>query len=36
MKELRLAGVRTLAEGNPLLPAFITDHNARFAKPPAN
>jgi hypothetical protein len=36
VKELRLAGVRTLAEGNALLPAFITDYNARFAKPPAN
>ena len=36
VKELRLAGVRTLAEGNALLPAFITDHNARFAKLPAN
>ena len=35
-KELRLAGVRTLAEGNALLPAFIADYNARFAKPPAN
>jgi hypothetical protein len=36
VKELRLAGVRTLAEGNALLPAFIADYNARFAKPPAN
>jgi hypothetical protein len=25
-----------LAEGNALLPAFIADYNARFAKPPAN
>jgi hypothetical protein len=31
-----VAGVRTLAEGNALLPAFIADYNARFAKPPAN
>ena len=36
VKELRLAGVCTLAEGNALLPAFLTDYNARFAKPPAN
>jgi hypothetical protein len=36
VKELRLAGVRTLAEGNALLPAFMTDYNARFAKPPVN
>ena len=36
VKELRLAGVSTLAEGNALLPAFIANYNARFAKPPAN
>ena len=36
VKELRLAGAATLAEGNALLPAFIADYNARFAKPPAN
>jgi len=36
IKELRLAGARTLAEGNALLPAFTADYNARFAKPPAN
>jgi len=36
VKELRLAGVRTLAEGNALLPTFIADYNTRFAKPPAN
>jgi len=36
VKELRLAGVRTLAEGNALLPAFMADYNRRFAKPPAN
>jgi hypothetical protein len=36
VKELRLAGVRTLAEGNALLSAFMADYNARFAKPPAN
>ena len=31
-----MAGARTLAEGNTLLPTFIADYNARFAKPPAN
>jgi len=36
VRELRLAGAATLAEGNALLPAFIADYNARFAKPPAN
>jgi transposase len=36
VKELRLAGAATLAEGNALLPAFIADYNARFAKIPAN
>jgi transposase len=36
VKELRLAGARTLAEGNALLPAFVADYNTRFAKPPAN
>ena len=36
VKELRLAGARTLAEGNALLPAFMADYNARFAKLPAN
>ena len=36
MKELRLAGAATSAEGNALLPAFIADYNACFAKPPAN
>jgi hypothetical protein len=34
VKELRLAGVRTLVEGNALLPAFMADYNARFANPP--
>jgi len=36
VKELRLAGAATLAGGNALLPAFMADYNARFAKPPAN
>jgi hypothetical protein len=36
VKELRLAGAATLAEGNALLPAFMADYNARFGKAPAN
>jgi len=36
VKELRLAGASNLAEGNALLPSFMADYNARFAKPPAN
>jgi len=36
VKELRLAGATTLADGNALLPAFMADYNARFAKAPAN
>jgi hypothetical protein len=36
VKELRLAGATTLAEGNALLPGFMADYNARFAKAPAN
>jgi transposase len=36
VKELRLAGAASLAEGNALLPAFMADYNARFAKAPAN
>ena len=36
VKELRLAGAATLADGNALLPAFMADYNARFAKVPAN
>ena len=36
VKELRLAGARTLADGNALLPAFMADYNPRFAKPPAH
>jgi hypothetical protein len=30
------ADAATLADGNALLPAFIADYNARFAKAPAN
>ena len=36
VKELRLAGAATVAEGNAFLPAFIADYNARFAKAPVN
>ena len=36
VKELRLAGAATLADGNALLPAFMADYNARFAKAPAH
>jgi hypothetical protein len=36
VKELRLAGASSLAQGNDLLPAFLADYNARFAKSPAN
>ena len=33
---MRLAAVSSLAEGNALLPWFIADYNARFAKVPVN
>ena len=36
VKELRLAGAATLSEGNALLPTFIANYNARFAKAPAD
>ena len=36
VKELRLVGAATLADGNALLPAFMADYNARFGKAPAN
>jgi hypothetical protein len=36
VKELRLAGASSLAEGNAFLPAFMADYNTRFAKPPAS
>src|ERR1700755_217681 len=36
VKELRLAGAATLAEGNALLPAFIAANTACCAKPPPN
>jgi transposase len=34
VKELRLAGVSTIEAANAFLPAFMADHNARFAKEP--
>jgi hypothetical protein len=36
VKELRLAGARTLAEGERPPPGVHRRHNARFGKPPAN
>ena len=34
VKELRLAGVSTIEAANAILPAFVADYNARFAKEP--
>ncbi|VVP45426.1 ISNCY family transposase ISBcen27 [Pseudomonas fluorescens] len=34
VKELRLRGISTMADANAFLPHFMTDYNARFAKPP--
>ncbi len=36
VKELRLRGISTIAQGNTFLPSFLEAHNARFAKPPRN
>jgi Winged helix-turn helix len=36
VKELRLAGVSTIAAANAWLPGFITAHNTRFGRDPAN
>jgi hypothetical protein len=36
VKEMRLAGIATIAAANAWLPGFITDHNARFGRDPAN
>ena len=36
VKELRLAGVSSMDDGNAFLPSFIADYNARFAKAPFN
>jgi hypothetical protein len=35
VKELRLAGVATIEEGNASLPGFVRRYNARFARIPA-
>jgi hypothetical protein len=34
VKELRLAGIATIDTANAWLPAFITDYNNRFGRPP--
>ena len=36
VKELRLADISNMDDGNAFLPRFMADYNARFAKPPAN
>ena len=36
VKELRLAGITTIAAANAWLPTFITDYNSRFGRQPAN
>ena len=36
MKELRLAGISSIEAANAWLPGFITAHNARFGREPAN
>ena len=36
VKEMRLQGISSMAEGNTFAPSFIHDFNARFAKPPKN
>jgi len=36
VKELRLAGVNSMEDGNAFLPSFMADYNARFAKAPFN
>lgn len=36
VKELRLAGLSTIAAANAWLPGFITDYNARFGREPLN
>jgi hypothetical protein len=36
VKELRLAGITTVAAANTWLPGFITKHNDRFGRAPAN
>jgi hypothetical protein len=34
VKEMRLLGISSMEAGNAFLPVFMTDYNARFAKPP--
>ena len=36
VKELRLAGISTIAAANAWLPGFMADYNGRFGRPPAN
>jgi hypothetical protein len=36
VKELRLAGISTIAAANAWLPGFISDYNARFGRQPLN
>jgi winged helix-turn helix protein len=36
VKELRLAGISTIAEANAWLPGFMADYNRRFGRAPAN
>jgi hypothetical protein len=36
VKELRLAGISTIAAANAWLPGFMADHNARFGRQPVN
>jgi hypothetical protein len=36
VKELRLAGISSIAAANAWVPAFITTYNARFSRDPAN
>ena len=36
VKEMRLRGIETLEQANAYLPAFIADHNQRFAVEPRN
>ncbi len=36
VKELRLMEINTIEEANAMLPAFLEDYNARFAKEPRN
>jgi hypothetical protein len=36
VKELRLAGMSSIVDGNMFLPSFVADYNGRFGKIPAN